>query len=60
MEGLAGPEDRRDYVFGNLMSIDPAHQDGFDITARTPTDPDRVVVVVARFPRLSVLGIVSA
>ena len=60
VEGLAGPQDQRDYLFGNLMYIDPADQHDFDVTARTPANPSRVVVTVARFPRLSVLGITSA
>ena len=34
VEGLAGPEDQRDYLFGNLMDIRPEDQKGFDVTAR--------------------------
>jgi hypothetical protein len=59
-EGLSGPEDRRDYLFGNLMDIAPADQHAFDVTATTPANLDRVVVAVARFPRTSVLRVSSA
>jgi len=54
VEGLAGPDDRRDYHFGNLMDIAPAEQGGFEITGRTPAKPNRVLVTVARFPRMCV------
>ena len=60
VEGLAGPEDQRDYLFGNLMDIRPEDQKGFDVTARTLTNPSRVVVTVARFPRASVVRAASA
>jgi len=59
VEGLAGPEDQRDYSFGSLMDVALVDQRGFNITARSPTDPDRVVVTVARFPRAYVLAITS-
>jgi hypothetical protein len=36
------------------MDIAPADQRTFDITATRPTDPCRVIVTVARFPRSSV------
>src|SRR5690348_7110995 len=60
VEGLGGPEDRRDYLFGNLMDIAPAEQCAFDITATTPANPSRVIVTVARFPRSSVRHVVGA
>ena len=60
VEGLTGPEDQRDYVFGNLMDIRPEDQKGFDITARTPTNPSRGVVTVARFPSACVVRVASA
>lgn len=60
VEGLAGPEDQRDYLFGNLMDIRPEDQKGFDVTARTPANPSRVMVTVARFPRASVVRVASA
>ena len=60
VEGLAGPEDQRDYLFGNLMDIRPEDQRGFDVTARAPTNPSRVVVTETRFPRASVARISSA
>jgi hypothetical protein len=54
VEGLSGPEDDRDYVFGVLMDIEPELQEEFEVTARTPANPRRVEVAVARFPRVSV------
>jgi hypothetical protein len=60
VEGLAGPEDQRDYLFGNLMDIAPADQQAFEVTARTPANPSRVVVTVARFPRPSVRRVTTA
>jgi hypothetical protein len=60
VEGLSGPEDQRDYLFGNFMDIDPADQYAFDVTATTPGNPGRVVVTVARFPRPSVIRVITA
>lgn len=60
MTGLSGPEDQRDYEFGVLMDIEPALQVEFDVTARTPSNPSRVEVCVARFPRSSVKDVHSA
>lgn len=60
VEGLSGPEDQRDYLFGNLMDIARADQHAFELTATTPASIDRIVVAVARFPRTSVLRISSA
>lgn len=57
--GLAGPDDDRDYVFGVLMDVDPDQQPFFDVTARTPTNPRRVEVTVARFPRRAVVSVFS-
>lgn len=57
--GLAGPDDQRDYSFGCLMDIDPALQSKFEVTARTPSNPRRVEVLVARFPRATVRDIQS-
>ena len=58
--GLSGAEDSRDYVFGCLMDIDVSEQADWEITARTPSRPERVVVVVARFPRAAVTSVYSA
>jgi hypothetical protein len=58
--GLSGPEDRRDYVFGCLMDIEPDLQDQFEVTARTPSNPRRVEVEVARFSRTAVLDVRSS
>jgi len=52
--GIAGTEDDRDYEFGCLMDIDPELQVEFEVSARTPSNPRRVEVVVARFPRAAV------
>ena len=60
VEGLAAPEDQRDYRFCVLMDISPQDQSGFDVVARTPADPNRVDVTVARFPRRLVADISSA
>lgn len=60
VEGLSGPEDRRDYAFSNLMDIAPADQCAFDIRATTPANPSRVIVTVARFPRSSVRHVTGA
>ena len=57
VEGTAGPDDHRDYRFCALMDVSPQDQPGFDVVARTPADPNRVVVTVARFPRSSVANI---
>jgi hypothetical protein len=59
VEGLAGPDHPRDYSFGCLMDIEPALQDQFDVTARTPSNPRRVWVLVARFPWATVRDIQS-
>jgi len=47
LKGVAGPDDDRDYAFGCPMDIDPAVQGDFEISARTPSDPRRVEVLVA-------------
>ncbi len=57
--GLSGPDDKRDFEFGCLMDIDPDIQHAFQVSARAPTNPSRVEVLVARFPRASVVNIVS-
>jgi hypothetical protein len=57
---LAGAEDQRDYRFCALMDISPQDQPGFDVVARTPGHPGRVVVTVALSPRSSVASVSSA
>ena len=54
LAGNSDADDGRDYEFGCLMDIDPSVQGEFEIAARTPSNPRRVVAVVARFPRASV------
>jgi hypothetical protein len=54
LTGTSGPDDDRDYAFGRLTDIDPSMQGDFEITARTPSNPKRVEVLVVRFPRASV------
>lgn len=58
--GLHGSDDDRDYVFGVLMDVDADQQPFFEVTARTPSNPRRVEVAVARFPRRAVVSILSA
>ena len=60
VEGLSGPEDRRDYLLSNLMDIAPTDQRAFAITSTTPVNPSRVLVTVARFPRSSVHHVMNA
>ena len=60
VEGLCGSEDQRDYHFGNLMDNALDKQSGFEIAGRTPANPGRVLVTVARFPRGSVTRIETA
>lgn len=57
--GLSGPDDSRDYVFGSLMDVSPDLQGDFEVTARAPSDPQRVEVMVARFPRAAVREVSS-
>ena len=59
VEGLSGAEDNRDYLFGVLMDVEPELQGEFEVTARTPSNPRRVEVAVARFPRSSVQDILG-
>lgn len=49
-----------DYLFSNLMDITPGEQGHFDVTGRTPANPGRVVVTVARFARSSVVHVETA
>jgi hypothetical protein len=58
---MFGQEDG-DYVFGALVDASPDEQKypNIEITNRTPANPLRVVVTVARFPCTSVASIVSA
>lgn len=53
-EGLSGEDDLRDYAFYSLMDIDPADQVFFEVAGRTPSNPRRVLVTVAYFPRETV------
>ena len=59
VQGLSGPEDERDYTFGTLMDINEADQGRFEVLARTPADPRRVEVAIARFPRSAVRSVRS-
>lgn len=56
-EGMAGPEDTRDYTFATLMDVDVDDQADFEILGRTPTNPRRVLVAVARIPRSAVRSV---
>jgi hypothetical protein len=57
VEGLAGPEDRRDYRFCNLMDVPPDKHGEFEVVGGAPRNPMRVIVTVARIPRSSVMRI---
>lgn len=57
VEGAAGPDDQRDYRFCNLMDVPPDMQQEFEVVGPAPTNPSRVIVTVARFPRSSVMHI---
>src|SRR5271170_6707536 len=59
VDGLSDPGDNRDYLFGALMDVEPDLQGEFEVTARTPSNPRRVEVAVARFPRSSFQDILS-
>jgi hypothetical protein len=58
-QGVSGPEDDRDYVFGVLVEVDEEEQAGFEVLARTPGHPRLVEVAVARFSRHSVRSVAS-
>ena len=51
----------RDYVFSALVdaSLEEQGYPDIEITNRTPSNPERVVVTVARFPRSEVASIAS-
>lgn len=55
--GLSSPDDTRDYVFGTLMDVSPELQVEFEVTARTPSDPQHVEVM--GFPRATVRDVSS-
>lgn len=49
-----------EYRFCCLMDVSPEEQAEVLISARTPSDPERVLVVVASFPAASVDKILSS
>lgn len=57
--GLSENDDHRDHVFGCLMDIDVADQRELEILSTSPNRPERIEVVVARFPRQGVMDIES-
>lgn len=59
VEGLAGPEDDRDYLFSNLLDVPVSEQAAFQVTSTAQANPERVVVTVARFPRTAVVDVTS-
>ena len=59
VEGLAGPEDQRDYRFESLVDATPDEQLQLHVSGRTPSNPERVLVTVARFPRECVASVSS-
>lgn len=50
-----------EYVFGNLVEATPLEQTSPDleITNRTPSDPQRVIVTVARIPASEVADVLT-
>lgn len=58
--GLSAPDETSDYVFGSLMDVSTEVQEEFEVAARTPSDPRRVEVMVARFPRAAVPDVRSS
>lgn len=57
LEGIAGPDDLRDYRFCDLLDVPVKDQQQFDVRGRTPSNPDRILVTVALFPRSAVRAI---
>ena len=52
-------EDGEDLVFGLLVRATSEEQERLEVTSRTPSDAERVVVTVARLPQSSVLRVTS-
>jgi hypothetical protein len=48
-----------DFIFGALVDASPEEQSALDVTSRTPSNPLRVVIAVARFPSSAVQKIRS-
>ena len=57
--GLSGADDTRDYSFENLVEASEDEQLHLEIAGRAPNNPQRVVTIVARFPRESVESVLS-
>ena len=53
-------EEADSFVFSALVDATETEQANLDITARTPSNPERVIIVIARFPTDSVDSILSA
>lgn len=49
-----------EYVFDTLFQAPLSEQERLDISARTPADPERVMVIVARIPVAIVATVHSA
>lgn len=60
VDGLTDPNEKDDYVFGMLVDASPEEQASMEVVSRTPSNHERVVVAVARFPRGSVTSVTSA
>jgi len=58
-EGIAGPDVVRDYRFCDLLDVPIEDQGLFDVRGRTPSNPERVIVTVAVFPRSAVRAVRS-
>ena len=48
------------FVFSVLVDASPGEQDDLEVTAHTPTRPERVVITVCRFPTVAVRRVLSA
>jgi hypothetical protein len=59
VEGLAGPDDNRDYRLCCLMDVARDSQSSFEMVGKTAPPSERVVVTVATFPRQAVRDVQS-
>ncbi|MGB0113204.1 MAG: hypothetical protein WBP59_08275 [Ilumatobacteraceae bacterium] len=53
-------EEDGEFVFSLLVDAAPHEQDDLEVTARTPTRPERVIITVCRFPTVAVRRLRSA
>jgi hypothetical protein len=53
-------EEEDAFVLSLLVDASPGEQNDLEVTARTPTRPERVVITVCRFPTVAVRRVLSA